>query len=90
MEILNQKAFVITDNGDIGLAQEGTFAASAWLISDEAFNSISGRSFSWVAPDGGQYTDNRQIFSRPTEEQIKSGLSPRLKEIAVERGLIKL
>lgn len=90
MKILNQLAFVITTNGDIGIAIQGTTAASCWLISDEAFNSISGTKFSWMAPDGGDYTDHRDMFSRPTIEQIETKISDRLKEKAVEMGLIEL
>jgi len=89
MEILNLLPFVKTSNGDIGYAQQGTFAASAWLISDEAFNSIGGNKFSWIAPDGGYYMDDISIFTRPTIEEVINNISERLKEKAIEKGYIK-
>lgn len=89
MKVLNLKAFCLTSDGDIGIAKEGTFAASAWLISDEAYDSIRGTKFSWIAPNGGQYTDDRSIFSRPTENDVINKITPRLKEIAIEQGLIE-
>lgn len=89
MKVLNSKVFCLTDRGDLGIATEhGTFAASAWCISDEAFSSVRGSSFSWIGPDGGDYTDSRAIFSRPSESQIIKKLTPRLKEIAIEKGYI--
>ena len=89
MKVLNLKAFCLTDDGDLGIAKEGTFAATAWLISDEAYDSIGGTKFSWIAPDGGLYTDDRSIFSRPSENDVINKITPRLKEIALEQGLIE-
>lgn len=91
MKIINILPFVKTNRGDIGIADaHGTFASSTWCISDEAFNSVSGQKFGWTAPDGGTYTDHRDLFSRPTEQEVIAGLSDRLKEKAVEMGLIEL
>lgn len=89
MKILNLMPFCKAGR-DIGIAIEGTFAASAWRISDEAFNAVRGDKFSWFAPDGGSYTDSRSIFERPTEAQVIKGMSERIKEIAVEQGLMVL
>lgn len=88
MTILSTMPFVLTIDGNLGIASDGTFAAQAWRISDEAFNSIGGRAFSWIAPDGKDYTDGRNMFIRPTEDQIRQKMTPALKQKAIEFGLI--
>lgn len=90
MQVINLLAFVIDRSGNIGIAEEGTFAATMWRISDEAFNSVGGTKFSWIAPNGESYVDHRDNFSRPTGEQIKTNISPALKAKALQQGLIAL
>lgn len=90
MEILNLMPFVIDTHGNIGIAEPHTFAASIWRLSDEAFKSISGNKFSWIAPNGESYVDAKGNFSRPTAEQVISGITPELKAKALEQGLIAL
>lgn len=89
MKIVNILPFVMDKYRNIGLALDGTFAASAWLISDEAFESISGNSFSWMAPNGQGYNDHRDNFSRPTEEQVLRYAKPPIIEKAIEMGYIQ-
>lgn len=90
MEILDLLPFVRDNYGNIGIADQGTFAARMWRLSDEAFNSIDGTKFSWIAPNGGSYVDHRDNFSRPTAEQVIAGITPAVKEKALEQGLIAL
>lgn len=90
MKILNLLPFVRDNYGNIGIAENGTFAATAWRLSEEAFNSIAGNKFSWIAPNGESYVDHRDNFSRPTAEQVILGLSHELCSIAVKQGLISL
>lgn len=74
---------------DLGIAEDGTFAATAWRISDELFNSTGGNKFSWLAPDGKIYIDNCNRFKRPTEDQIRQYITPLIQKIAVAQGLIE-
>lgn len=91
MKIKNILPFVITPMGDIGIADEyGPFASAAWCISEELFNSTSGSKFGWFAPDGKLYTESRDIFSRPTEEQVLLKISVHLVEKARELNLIEV
>jgi hypothetical protein len=91
MTIINLMPFVITDRGDIGLAhEEGTTASMAWCLSQEAFDSISGRKFSWIAPNGKDYVEDREIFCRPTAEEVKGKMSLPIKEIAIRKGYITM
>lgn len=90
IKVLNLLPFVKTDRGDIGIAQDGTFAATAWRISDTAYNQVSGYKFSWIAPDGQSYIDDRIIFNRPTEEEVLKSITPALQHIALEEGLIEI
>jgi hypothetical protein len=89
MKILNLAPFVKTARGDIGIAAEGTFASTAWVLSEELFKGTMGTKFDWLAPDGNSYTDHRDIMSRPTEEEVLNGMSPAIKQIALEKGYIE-
>ena len=93
MKILQPLNFCRTPNGDLGIVPDkGLFASTAWTISDECFKSTQGTRFTWIAPDGNQYTEDRSIFTRPTEPQIIEGLksNKKLLEIAVKMRLIEL
>lgn len=90
MTIVNLMPFVKTTRGEIGIAEDGTFAARGWIVSDNVFDQMSGTKFSWYAPNGKSYIDHRDIFSRPTEQEVLTGLSAALKQKAVELGYISL
>lgn len=84
MKVLNILPFVKEKSGAIGIAEHrGTFAAQAWCLSDEGFDSISGNKFSWIGPDGVHYIDHRNNFLRPTEEEIIKGMTYPIKQIAL-------
>lgn len=91
MKILNIMPFVITLRGELGIAIDGTFAASGWRVSDEQFKGVRGNKFSWYGPNGGEYVDDRSIMRRPTEEQVRTKLSnhPNLLKIAKDQGLVE-
>lgn len=80
--------FVLAEGNMIGIAADGTVSARAWRISDEAFNSIGGSKFSWIAPDGKEYVDHKSAFIRPTEEQVRQFITPELIHKGIEIGLI--
>lgn len=89
MKINNILPFVqVIASKHIGLAQEGTFAANAWMISDELFDQTMGRKFSWRGPDGEPYIDDRDGFIRPTQQAIIENMTPEIKRIALQRGYI--
>lgn len=89
MKILNLLPFVVTDMGDIGIAVAGPFASSAWMQSHDLFQSIGGTKFAWLAPDGTEYTDHRDLFKRPTGDQVIKGLSEVLLKKGVEMGYLE-
>lgn len=89
MKILKLLPFVRTVHGDVGIADaQGSFASTAWCISDDMFNSVRGSKFGWYAPDGEFYTEDKSIMSRPTEKEVLYALSISgpLKRIAIEKG----
>jgi hypothetical protein len=76
---------------DIGIANAGYFASTAWIESDEAYDSISGQKFGWYDPeDNMDYMNSKFLFDRPTELEILYALnnSTNLKSEAIRRGLI--
>jgi hypothetical protein len=89
-EIINLNAFVVTTRGELGIAEQGTFAAMGWLLSDEAFKNVSGTKFSWIALDGNSYVDGRDIFRRPTTEQVMEKMNVPLLNKAISLGHVKL
>lgn len=89
MKILDRKAFVLSTRGDLGIAGGNTFASMAWKLSDEAFNTMGGSKFDWIAPDGQNYTEHRDAFTRPTDEQIMTKMSISIKLKALELNLIQ-
>lgn len=91
MKIINLLPFVKTDRGDIGIAEKnGPFASAAWCVSEDLFKSTGGSKFGWIAPNGGSYTEDKSIFSRPTEQEVKDGLSDTLTVMAAQMGLIEI
>jgi len=84
-------AFCLGVGGVLGIADpRGSFASTAWCISDDLLNRTSGEKFGWFAPDGNLYIDHRDNFTRPTEDQIRDNITPELKAKALELGLIEL
>lgn len=91
INIIKPNHFCLGPGDALGIADsQGTFASSMWCIDDEAFNSISGNRFGWYAPNGQVYSEDRSIFSRPTDEQIKALMTPAIKKLALEQGLITI
>lgn len=88
MKVLSLLPFVKTIHGDIGIAENGTFAASMWRISDDAFKKVHATKFSWITPDGLPHVDNKSAFLRPTEDEVLQKISPILKAKAVTMGLL--
>lgn len=88
MQILSTLPFVLSKDLQIGIASDGTFASQAWRISEEAYQNISGNKFSWWAQDGKEYTDDRSIFRRPTEQMIRALIMPPILKKGLELGLI--
>ena len=53
------------------IAEEGFFASSAWIESDEAFSNITGRSFGITTGDDNNfYKEDKSKMFRPTEEEV--------------------
>lgn len=90
LKIIDMMPFVITQDLQVGIASDGTYAAQAWRISDEAFNSIGGQKFSWIGPDGNIYVDHRDSFKRPNEFQIMSLITPVVAKKAIQLGLMEV
>ena len=94
IKVLQFNSFCVSLLGDFGIVPEGgPFASSAWTISDELFKTTGGSKFAWIAPNGKEYTEDKNIFRRPdSEQQIidKLEANPILKEKALEMGLIEL
>lgn len=88
MQILSTLPFVLSKDLRIGIASDGTFASQAWRISEEAYQNTSGNKFGWWAPDGKEYTDDRSIFRRPTEQMIRALIMPPILKKSLELGLI--
>jgi hypothetical protein len=62
------------NNTDLCAAEAGYFASGNWLISDEKFNKISGRSFGFLDAfdTGGSYCEDKSLVSKVTQEQWDS------------------
>jgi hypothetical protein len=86
IKVINLLPFCKTGNGDIGIAQEGLFASSAWIIGQSA----GGRKFGWYASNGQEYVEDVSIMSRPSEQEVVSGLSSSLRERALNSGYIEM
>lgn len=70
------------------VATDGYFASKAWIIGDEAFNKITGRSFGFLAGDDClPYKEDKASFRRATNEDLKIMLpkcGPQFVELALE------
>lgn len=90
MKVRNILPFCLTNKNDLGIAlQRGPFASAAWCISEQAFDKISGYKFAWLAPDGYEYIDSKDIMRRPTEQEVLELMSPAIKSMALLMGLIE-
>ena len=87
MTILKPLSFCIYKGQELGIVT-GYFAGNAWKVSDAAFNSITGRSFGWLDSKGMEYRDDKSSFTRPTEDQIISMMTPQLEKMALHLKLI--
>lgn len=88
-KILNSNAFCLFEKETLGIAGS-TFAASGWRISDEIYNNVRGQKFGWIASNGDYYTNLREYFSRPTEDQIQTLMTESLLDQAVEQKIVEI
>jgi len=96
IEIINKRPFIfLTDtNGKRwpGLATPGNFASRAWIESQEKFDEIVGRSFSWYCVDDSQhYCDDKSKFELLSDLDIHDLLAkhPEVLSTCIRRGYIK-
>tara|TARA_Y100000034_G_C6870605_1_gene397427 strand:+ start:674 stop:1033 length:360 start_codon:yes stop_codon:yes gene_type:complete len=89
----NRNPFCLYKNVEVGIAN-GYFAGDTFAKTEghEYITQVSGRKFGWYDSKGDRYSDDKQYFTRPTDEEIIKACIEydALASIAIEMGLIEM